>query len=102
MFLQALDYTFTTNSKTFNSRFVLRYVTQGNISTVTPILNSDKVMIIKTNNQITVNSSDKVIDEVSIYDLQGRLLSYYSKVRTQTFTTQNLNKNNQEVFGRLF
>lgn len=99
MFLQALDYTFTTNSKTFNSRFVLRYVTQGNISTVTPILNSDKVMIIKTNNQITVNSSDKVIDEVSIYDLQGRLLSYYSKVRTQTFTTQNLNKNNQVVFG---
>lgn len=80
----------------------MRYVTQGNISTVTPILNSDKVMIIKTNNQITVNSSDKVIDEVSIYDLQGRLLSYYSKVRTQTFTTQNLNKNNQEVFGRLF
>ena len=77
----------------------MRYLTQGNISTVTPILNSDKVMIIKTNNQITVNSSDKVIDEVSIYDLQGRLLSYYSKVRTQTFTTQNLNKNNQVVFG---
>ena len=75
----------------------MRYVTQGNISTVTPILNSDKVMIIKTNNQITVNSSDKVIDEVSIYDLQGRLLSYYSKVRTQTFTTQNLNINNQMV-----
>ena len=75
----------------------MRYVTQGNISTVTPILNSDKVMKIKTNNQITVNSSDKVIDEVSIYDLQGRLLSYYSKVRTQTFTTQNLNINNQMV-----
>ena len=75
----------------------MRYVTQGNISTVTPILNSDKVMKIKTNNQITVNSSDKVIDEVSIYYLQGRLLSYYSKVRTQTFTTQNLNINNQMV-----
>lgn len=72
MFLQALDYTFTTNSKTFNSRFVLRYLPQGDLSTVTPILNSDKVMIIKTNNQIKVNSSDKVIDEVSIYDLQGR------------------------------
>lgn len=102
MFLQALDYTFATSPGTFNNRFVLRYLPQGDLSTLTPILDSDSVVIRNANNQITVNSSDKVIDEVSIYDLQGRLLSYYSKVRTQTFTTQNLNKNNQEVFGRLF
>lgn len=72
MFLQALDYTFTTNSKTFNSRFVLCYLPQGDLSTLTPILDSDSVVIRNANNQITVNSSDKVIDEVSIYDLQGR------------------------------
>ena len=102
MFLQALDYTFTTNSKTFNSRFVLRYLPQGDLSTLTPILDSDKVMIIKTNNQIKVNSSDKVMHEVSIYDLQVRLLPYLNKVKAQTFTIQNLNKNNQVVFGRLF
>lgn len=75
----------------------MRYLTQGDLSTLTPILDSDSVVIRNANNQITVNSSDKVIDEVSIYDLQGRLLSYYSKVRTQTFTTQNLNINNQMV-----
>lgn len=64
-------YIFTTNSGSFNDRFVLRY-TDGTLGTNNPVKNNT---IVYSNNNNLYITSNEVINNVDVYDVTGRLLS---------------------------
>lgn len=99
--LKDSEYSFTTVPGTFNNRFVLLYVPQENLGTETPVLDAKSVLVFNTNNQISVKSTNEMIDQVLIYDLQGRVLYSKNNVNAQEFTTQSLSANNQVVVVKI-
>jgi len=69
--LKQSPYSFTTESGTFNDRFVLRYnnktLKNANFETL-----ENQVLVSNKNKQVKVNSLSEMIDKVSVYDLLGR------------------------------
>jgi hypothetical protein len=71
-------YTFTTNSGTFNNRFVLRYSTD---LTSNPFESTDQfVHVYGHENQIQIRAIQDQIERVVVYDLLGRMLYNYSGI----------------------
>ena len=71
-------YTFTTNSGTFNNRFVLRYSTD---LTSNPFESTDQfVHIYGHENQIQIRAIQDQIERVVVYDLLGRMLYNYAGI----------------------
>lgn len=67
-------YTFTTNSGTFDSRFVLRY-TDVTLGTGNPVFNESAVIVYKNPaNDFTIQSGSFIMDQVKVFDIRGRLL----------------------------
>ena len=72
--LKAANYTFTTNSGTFDDRFLLRY-TSGTLATTTPVFNDNAVVIYKNADaSFVINSGTFIMNEVKVFDIRGRLL----------------------------
>ena len=87
------DYSFTTIPGTFNERFVLRYLPQEDLSTNTPIIDENSMVVFNSHNQISIKSSQHIIKKAEVYDLQGRLLFIKNGINEKEFRTQNLKVN---------
>jgi hypothetical protein len=71
-------YTFTTNSGTFNNRFVLRYSTD---LTSNPFESADQFVHVHGHeNQIQIRAIQDQIECVVVYDLLGRMLYNYAGI----------------------
>lgn len=99
--LKETNYTFTTIPGTFDNRFVLRYLPQEELGTQNPTIDANSIVIFNTNNQISVKSNNETISEITIYDLQGRLLFTKKNVNASEFTTQSLSAVNQVVLVKV-
>ncbi|WP_281322900.1 hypothetical protein [Flavobacterium aestivum] len=89
-------YSFTTTIGTFNDRFVLRFTANDSVTNVLKTVDSDKSVIVSVkNHQIQINSFDKIIDKLMIYDLNGRLLYEIEKVDSNVFSVPNFNSSEQ-------
>ena len=85
--LKESDYTFATNSGTFEDRFVLRYNTVA--LGVNPILNENTVVVYKNDTGLHINSGTVNMKNVTIFDVTGRKIASQKQIgnTTTVFTT---------------
>lgn len=70
--LGAGSYSFASAAGTFNSRFEIVY--QNMLGVNNPEFTSNNVVVFNDNGDININSGSTVMEQVRVYDLQGRLL----------------------------
>ncbi|MFN3753521.1 T9SS sorting signal type C domain-containing protein [Flavobacterium sp.] len=88
--LSAGAYNFTTAAGTFASRFEIVYQTQ--LGTDVPTFNTNEVVIHQNEaNNLVINSGIKVMSNVKVFDVRGRLLVSQNEINaTQTVITAGL------------
>ncbi|WP_431243375.1 T9SS sorting signal type C domain-containing protein [Flavobacterium sp. P21] len=94
------NYTFTTEAGTFTDRFILRYTNKtlgtGDFENIeNGILVSVKDKVLK------VISSKEAIKDVTIYDINGKLLYTKTKVSSNDLQISNLNSSNQVLIVKV-
>ncbi|WP_194311165.1 T9SS sorting signal type C domain-containing protein [Flavobacterium soyangense] len=87
--LKNSPYAFTTESGTFNDRFVLRYTNKTLRNTDFETL-KNQILVSNKNKQIKVNSVVEAINKVLIYDLLGRQIYKKENVNGNELTILNL------------
>jgi hypothetical protein len=89
-------YSFSTSIGTFNDRFVLRFTNNDSVLNVIDAAVLDKPVIVSVqNHQIKINSFDKIMDKLMIYDLNGRLLYENENVNSNEFIIPDFNSSEQ-------
>jgi uncharacterized delta-60 repeat protein len=77
--LKKEKYTFTTASGTFNNRFVLRF--QNNKAVSQKVFT--EVQIVTKNNQIQISNLNAIINEISLYSLEGKQLYHVQELNSK-------------------
>ncbi|MES2574714.1 MAG: choice-of-anchor D domain-containing protein [Bacteroidota bacterium] len=87
--LKTEPYAFTTESGTFNDRFVLRYKDK---TLGTPDLETfeNQVLVSSANKQIKINSAVETIAKVAIYDISGKEIFKKDSVNSNELMISNL------------
>jgi hypothetical protein len=89
-------YSFSTSIGTFNDRFVLRFTDNVILANVLNTAILDRPVIVSVqNHQIKVNSFDKIMDKLMIYDLNGRLIYEKENVNSNEFSIPDFNSSEQ-------
>ena len=88
------DYEFNTEAGTFDDRFLVVYE-QPLLSTETPVLDSDNVIVFQNNGDITIDAGALDITSVSIYDTRGRMLYNDNNVNATQTNISNLQSSQQ-------
>ena len=78
--LGAGSYSFVSAAGTFNSRFEIVY--QSTLGVNNPDFTSNNVVAFNENGDISINSGSTVMEQVRVYDLQGRLLVEKKQINT--------------------
>lgn len=92
-------YTFSTQSGIINNRFVLRYTTSKNNSSV--LSDVDSVSIHKDNNNLTLVSNGKNISSYEVYDILGRLLLRQSQLNDSSVKIDELTTKNETLLIKI-
>lgn len=87
--LKSGNYTFNTETGTFNDRFVLRYADKT-LATNEFEIDKESVVVFNKNKQLQINSAPAVVDKVMIYDLSGRKIYQKNNVDNVEFSVLNL------------
>jgi hypothetical protein len=69
------DYSFTTEIGTFDTRFKLHFIDTSTLHSNT--VNASSFVVYTANNQTTINAGTINMKQVTLYDIQGRLLQNY-------------------------
>ncbi|WP_432672164.1 T9SS sorting signal type C domain-containing protein [Flavobacterium sp. SM2513] len=99
--LKAAPYTFASAIGTFDTRFVLQYVTQGNLSNPTFEQALKGVTIYKKDNDIHIKSQYETIDQVYVYDITGRLIFERKNANTNAFDITEMNTGEQVLIVKI-
>lgn len=94
------NYTFNATPGTYNDRFVLRY-TNNALGLNNNALDSNSIIVYKNNDNININSGKLVIDNVKVYDLQGRLVLEQKDVNATTTSIKNLKVTQQVLIVKV-
>jgi hypothetical protein len=86
--LKTSSYTFNAISGTDNTRFSLKY--QKTLKVDALVFDENAVAVYKTNGAVFVNSNDMIINDIKVYDVQGRLIAEQNGVKSRTATINNL------------
>lgn len=86
-------YTFTAAAGVDNSRFSLKF--QKTLSLDSKSFDDNSVIVYKNGGVIFVNSGIKMISNVKVFDIQGRVVSELNNVKANTTSIQNLRVSNQ-------
>lgn len=97
--LKEAPYSFTSESGTFDNRFVLRY-TENNLGNQNTEVLENSVLVF-ANEKLNVKSTLQPIREITVYDVLGRLLINEKKVNANEFTAVNLNKTNSGLVVKI-
>lgn len=85
--LNSGSYSFTTNSGTFVNRFQILY--QMPLSVGSQDFNENQVVVFKnTENELVVQSKGELINSVSVFDINGRMLTVVKDVNTNVYKTK--------------
>jgi hypothetical protein len=93
-------YTFTTESGTFNDRFVLRF-TDKTLGTGTFDKGDSAVLVSNKNKLIKIDSSVEVINKVEVYDLLGRTVYEKINIDANKLVLPNLVLNDQVLLVKI-
>ena len=91
--LKTSSYNFTAASGVDNARFSLKY--QKTLKVDAPVFNENSVTVFKNSGVIYVNSKESIINNIKVYDVQGRLLAEQNDVKANTATINNLKATQQ-------
>ena len=91
--LKTSSYNFTAASGVDNTRFSLKY--QKTLKVDAPVFNENSVTVFKNSGVIYVNSKESIINNIKVYDVQGRLLAEQNDVKANTATINNLKATQQ-------
>lgn len=86
--LKAGIYTFNALAGVDNNRFTLKY--QKNLKVNVTELNGNNVKVYKNNRNIYVNSSNKSIATIKVYDVRGRMIASEHNIKSKTSSINNL------------
>lgn len=90
------SYTFTSEAGTVNNRFDIIYAApSAELGTDTPVLDPSTVIVYKQNNTININSGSAVMNNVTVYDIRGRVL--YNQDNTNATETAITNLSAQQA-----
>ena len=98
--LKQASYDFSTEIGVFNNRFELRFA-DPNLGIEVPVLDKNDIGIIRSGNQIQVNSNKESIATVMVYDLLGKVIYQKAAINSTTFSTNDLNVHNQVVIVKV-
>ena len=97
--LKSSSYTFAAIAGVDNARFSLKY--QKTLKVNTSLLNDNNVTVYKNNGVIYVNSGVSVINNIKVYDIQGRLIVEQNNVKSNVATIQNLKATHQVLIVKV-
>ena len=97
--LKTSSYAFTATSGVDNTRFSLKY--QKTLKVDAPIFNENSVTVYKNNGVVYVNSREKNISNIKVYDVQGRLIAEQKNVKSSTASIHNLKAMNQVLIVKV-
>ncbi len=88
-------YTFSTEKGTFLDRFVIRYMSGGTLGRDEFASNSQNVTITSKNKVITLKSYKSALQQVSVYDISGKLIYNNANVKTFDLQISNIQSGSQ-------
>jgi hypothetical protein len=97
--LDALGYTFITETGTFNNRFELRF-TDGLLG-VNQVNVNNSVIAIKSGKEIAVQALNANIRSVEIFDLTGRKLYVQDNINANQFSTSGMNASQEMLLVKV-
>ena len=86
--LKSSAYNFTSESGTFNNRFVLRYTNE--ILSAPNFTSENNIIVYKDKNALKINSSIENIEKVAVYDMLGRKIFEAVDIKNKNFSKENL------------
>ncbi|MFE3867395.1 T9SS sorting signal type C domain-containing protein [Flavobacterium sp. LS2P90] len=98
--LKESPYSFSTESGTFDDRFVLRY-TDKTLGAKSFKKIENTVLVSNLNKQISITSKIEMIDKVEVYDLLGRSIYQKMNIDAKEFIIQNLVSSRQALLIKI-
>jgi hypothetical protein len=92
-------YNFTAEAGVDYTRFSLKY--QKTLKVDDAIFNENTVTVYAKNGSLYVNAGEIAINNIQVYDVQGRLLAERRNVKSSTATLDNLKANNQVLLVKI-
>jgi hypothetical protein len=87
--LKAGAYTFTSEVGAFNARFSLKYQKTLKVDAFT--FDESSVTVYKNKGIVYVNSAKSAINNIKVFDIQGRLIAEQKNVKASTASVKDLN-----------
>jgi len=97
--LKTSSYTFAATAAVDNGRFSLKF--QKTLSLDAQLFNDNSVIVYKNNGAIYVNSGAKMMNNIKVFDIQGRLIAEQKSVKGNTSSIQNLSARNQVLIVKV-
>jgi Ig-like domain CHU_C associated/Right handed beta helix region len=92
--LKTAAYTFTSEPGTFDDRFEILYV-QTALGTGTPEIDDNNIIIYQKDHNVYVNTGNKIIDTIRVFDTQGRLVYDSGNINASQTSINNLRTQQQ-------
>ncbi|MCR5863665.1 hypothetical protein LRS05_16900 [Flavobacterium sp. J372] len=73
-------YFFTTVAGTFANRFEIVYTTNAALAVLNPSPENNQIIVFKDGNSLNIDTGNLAINDVKVYDLNGRLLLQSSNI----------------------
>ena len=96
--LRTAPYTFTGTAGRDENRFVLLYNSSRLSQDDVNLMNN---VLVASNENVTIYSSNEKIDSIEVYDLLGKLVRNYSNINSSEFILNNLNKNDTTLLLKI-
>jgi hypothetical protein len=97
--LKTSSYTFTAAAEVDNTRFSLKF--QKTLSLDAQAFNDNSVIVYKNGGVIYVNSGAKMMNNIKVFDIQGRVVAERNNVKANTTSIQNLKASNQVLIVKV-
>jgi hypothetical protein len=97
--IKTTPYSFTSSTGTFNNRFSIVY--EQSLEEITPEINENKVIAFKKDHTIQVTSQNKIMKDILVYDLTGRLLHQFNNINTNTIALKEITQANQVLLFKI-
>lgn len=97
--IKTTPYTFTSTTGTFNNRFSIVY--EQNLGETTHHLDSNSIIVYKKDQLFHITSQNKVIKDILIYDVTGRLLYQINDILAKTITLNEISQTNQVLLFKI-
>lgn len=97
--IKTIPYTFTSTTGAFNNRFSIVY--EQNLGETTHHLDSNNIIVHKKDQLFYITSQNKVIKDILIYDVTGRLLYQNNDILAKTITLNEISQTNQVLLFKI-